>query len=285
MYGGYFAVKGELGVDGIVMFILYTQQLSNPLVSISGGLASSQKVKAAAKRVYDILDAEEMQPQTDKMPETADGDVEFKGVDFSYSEDKPLIQNLNFTAKKGQKVAIVGPTGAGKTTIVNLLMRFYDVQKGEILIGGKDIEKADRNSVRSLFSMVLQDAWLFGGTIFENVAYGRDNVTKEEVERACENAYCGNSQNRTKTSHLSAYGRIQKVHCIVAHAYNQIKNREHYQKCYNTKIKTIHDKIFSRCKITAKLLHTYFKHVTILLQKKPGDLTAARLSKPNPSQN
>lgn len=190
LYGGYFAVKGELGVDGIVMFILYTQQLSNPLVSISGGLASSQKVKAAAKRVYDILDAEEMQPQTDKMPETADGDVEFRGVDFSYSEDKPLIQNLNFTAKKGQKVAIVGPTGAGKTTIVNLLMRFYDVQKGEILIGGKDIEKADRNSVRSLFSMVLQDAWLFGGTIFENVAYGRDNVTKEEVERACENAYC-----------------------------------------------------------------------------------------------
>ena len=140
--------------------------------------------------MYDILDAEEMQPQTDKMPETADGDVEFKGVDFSYSEDKPLIQNLNFTAKKGQKVAIVGPTGAGKTTIVNLLMRFYDVQKGEILIGGKDIEKADRNSVRSLFSMVLQDAWLFGGTIFENVAYGRDNVTKKEVERACENAYC-----------------------------------------------------------------------------------------------
>lgn len=190
LYGGYFAVKGELGVDGIVMFILYTQQLSNPLVNISGGLASSQKVKAAAKRVYDILDREEMQPQFDKMPDTTDGDVEFVGVDFSYSEDKPLIKNLNFTAKKGQKVAIVGPTGAGKTTIVNLLMRFYDVQKGEILIGGKDIEKADRNSVRNLFSMVLQDAWLFGGTIFENVAYGRDSVTREEVENACKNAYC-----------------------------------------------------------------------------------------------
>ncbi len=190
LLGGYLAVDGKLSVGGLMMFILYLQQLSDPLVGICNSVASTRRVKAAAKRVYDVLDEEEMTLQTEKMPPKVEGNVEFKNVDFSYSPEKPLIENLSFKVHKGQKVAIVGPTGAGKTTIVNLLMRFYDVQKGEILIDGIDIEKTDRASVRNLFSMVLQDAWLFGGTIYDNVAYGRDEVTEEEVKKACENAYC-----------------------------------------------------------------------------------------------
>lgn len=136
-----------------------------------------------------MLDQEEMPLLTGDMPKCIKGDVKFEEVDFSYSPDKPLIEKLNFEVKQGQKVAIVGPTGAGKTTIVNLLMRFYDIQGGAIKIDGVDISSVSRESVRDLFSMVLQDTWLFKGSIYDNIAYAKDGATREEVIAACDSAY------------------------------------------------------------------------------------------------
>lgn len=122
--------------------------------------------------------------------EQVKGRVEFQDVSFSYDKDVPLIQHLNVRVEPGQKVAIVGPTGAGKTTIVNLLMRFYDVDQGSILVDGVNLADVSRDSSRQLFAMVLQDTWLFKGTIAENVAYGRPGATREEIVKACDEAYC-----------------------------------------------------------------------------------------------
>ena len=159
-------------------------------MQIANGLSSIQHVGSAAKKVYGFLDEAEMTTETPVLPAKIRGDVEFKDVEFSYTEEKPLIEHLSFSVRAGQKVAIVGPTGAGKTTIVNLLMRFYDPQSGHIEIDGHNIEEANREDVRDKFSMVLQDTWLFEGTVYENIAYGKEGVTKEEVEAACKAAYC-----------------------------------------------------------------------------------------------
>ena len=118
------------------------------------------------------------------------GTIVFEHVDFSYDPKKPLIQDLNIVVKPGQKVAIVGPTGAGKTTIVNLLMRFYDIQRGRVLIDGRDASELSREENRKLFAMVLQETWLFKGSVAENVGYGSPDVTREEIERVCDQAYC-----------------------------------------------------------------------------------------------
>lgn len=189
LIGGYLAVNGIISLGGVIAIVLYSKQFAAPLEQISEGIASMQRVKASSKRVYQMLDQEEMPLLTGDMPKSIKGDVKFEDVDFSYSPDKPLIEKLNFEVKQGQKVAIVGPTGAGKTTIVNLLMRFYDIQGGAIKIDGVDISSVSRESVRDLFSMVLQDTWLFKGSIYDNVAYAKEGATREEVIAACDSAY------------------------------------------------------------------------------------------------
>ena len=178
------------GILQIVTLVLFARQFSEPLEQISNGLSTLQQAKAAAQRVVDLLELPEEAPIEQELPAGGDGSVEFRHVDFSYEPDTELIQDLNLHVEKGQHVAIVGPTGAGKTTIVNLLMRFYDVDSGSILLSGCDIADYSRASTRDRFGMVLQDTWLFGGTIAENVAFGKPDATREEIIRACDEAYC-----------------------------------------------------------------------------------------------
>ena len=180
--------KRRLGA--VVTVLLYARQFSSPLEQIAEVMGSLQRTCAAAGRVYEMLDAPEEPPIDGHLPQEIRGDVEFRQVNFSYEPETPLIRDFSVSVDHGQKVAIVGPTGAGKTTLVNLLMRFYDIQSGSILIDGCDIAKVSREDVRELFGMVLQDTWLFGGTVAENVAYGKPEATREEIIAACDEAYC-----------------------------------------------------------------------------------------------
>ena len=188
--GGILIVNYGVSVGVVVTIVLFAKQFSAPLEQIAEGLSSLQRTKAAGKRVFEVLDEPEEQPLTGHLPEAVRGDVCFEQVDFSYNKDVPLIRNLNIDVKQGQKVAIVGPTGAGKTTIVNLLMRFYDIDSGKITIDGQDVAEVSRDELRSLFGMVLQDTWLFSGSIADNVAYGRPDASREEIIKACDEAYC-----------------------------------------------------------------------------------------------
>ena len=191
LVGGWLLVSGKVSsVGSIVTILLYAKQFSSPLEQIAGGLGDLQHAKAAAKRVFKILDMDEEADPEGTFPNAVEGNVRFEAVDFSYDKEKPLIEGLCIDVKKGQNVAIVGPTGAGKTTIVNLLMRFYDIDKGKIFIDGIDCATLSREEMRSQFGMVLQDTWLFRGTIAENVAYGKPDATREEVIAACDRAYC-----------------------------------------------------------------------------------------------
>ena len=190
LVGGWLIVKGMADVGTVVTMVLYARQFSEPLNQIANGLSTVQQARAASRRVVGILELPEEEPIPRELPDTGDGSVEFRNVDFSYTEDQKLIRDLSVRVEKGQTVAIVGPTGAGKTTLVNLLMRFYDVRSGQILLGGRDMAEYSRASTRDCFGMVLQDTWLFGGTIAENVAFGRPDATREEIIRACEEAYC-----------------------------------------------------------------------------------------------
>ncbi len=190
LVGGWLIVRRGVGVGTVVTIVLFARQFSSPLEQIASGFANLSHVKACAKRVFQLLDMEE-EPQTEGiLPETLRGEIGFDNVGFSYSPDTPLIEHLNLHVSPGQRVAIVGPTGAGKTTIVNLLMRFYDVSGGCITLDGQDISRLSREEVRRNFGMVLQDTWLFRGTIAENVAYGKPDATREEIENACREAYC-----------------------------------------------------------------------------------------------
>ena len=187
--GGVLAVEGSLGVGDIVAFVLYAKLLAGPLESIANGMSMMQSTFASAKRVYELLDLEEMETiETETMP-TGKGEVTFDHVSFSYDPGTPLIRDLTFTVKPGQKVAIVGPTGGGKTTIVNLLMGFYPIQEGHIYIDSVDISALDLADLRSQFAMVLQDTWLFGGTVYENIAYGSEGASREAVEQAAKMAH------------------------------------------------------------------------------------------------
>ncbi len=187
--GGYMAINGTLSVGAVVSLVLYAQMFAGPLESISFGFSQIQNTVASARRVYEILDGEEMSDKNQENKVPLSGEVVFDSVKFSYTPDKPLITNLSFKAEEGQKVAIVGATGAGKTTIVNLLMRFYEIQGGSITVGGLNSANIRREALRQAFSMVLQDTWLFSGTIFENVALGKEGATLEEVEDACKRAH------------------------------------------------------------------------------------------------
>ena len=187
--GGYMAINDILSVGMVVTLVLYAQMFAGPLESIATGLSQIQNTVASARRVYEIFDEEEMVEGGDDNPQINSFEVCFSGVKFSYDKNKPLIKDLNFSVKEGQKVAIVGATGAGKTTIVNLLMRFYEINGGKIFVGGKDISSITKRALRSYFSMVLQDTWLFKGSIYENVAIGKDGASLKEVESACERAH------------------------------------------------------------------------------------------------
>ena len=188
--GSILVINGTLRVGDLMAFILYTQLFSGPLESISGGMSMMQSTIASARRVYDFLDSEEMEePEADEVKRECIGKVTFDHVAFSYEEDKPLIRDLNLEVLPGQKIAIVGPTGGGKTTIVNLLMRFYDPTSGHILVDGRCIQEMNRSNVREMFSMVLQDTVLFSGTVYDNIAYGNPSATSEEVMEAARRAH------------------------------------------------------------------------------------------------
>ncbi|EUJ25941.1 ABC transporter ATP-binding protein [Listeria cornellensis] len=190
--GGIFVTNGTLTVGNIQAFTQYVQLFSQPISSVANISNVIQSTMASAERIFEVLDEKE---EEDIIPENVEhraGEsdrIVFDHVKFGYTPDKPLMHDLNIDVKEGQMVAIVGPTGAGKTTIINLLMRFYDVEGGGIRLGGVDTRDMTKNDVRDKFGMVLQDTWLFNGTIAENIAYGRDDATTEEVIAAAEAAY------------------------------------------------------------------------------------------------
>lgn len=185
--GAALVMNDKITFGVIVAFMMYIRLFTNPLSQIAQAATSLQTTAAASERVFEFLAAEEMEDESGKTKrlETAKGDVEFKNVKFGYVDDKIIIHNFSAHAKAGQKIAIVGPTGAGKTTMVNLLMRFYELNSGEILIDGVPINQLTRENVHDLFCMVLQDTWLFEGTIRENIVYSKEGVTDEDIARAC----------------------------------------------------------------------------------------------------
>ncbi|WP_396287384.1 ABC transporter ATP-binding protein [Amycolatopsis sp. PS_44_ISF1] len=178
--------SGQLSLGDVQAFIQYSRQFSQPVTQIASMANLLQSGVASAERVFALLDAEEQAPEPARpaRPEVVRGQVEFHDVSFRYLPDTPLIDDLSLTVQPGQTVAIVGPTGAGKTTLVNLLMRFYELDHGRITLDGVDIAEMDREELRDKTGMVLQDAWLFGGTIAENIAYGADEVTHEQIVEA-----------------------------------------------------------------------------------------------------
>jgi ATP-binding cassette subfamily B protein len=191
--GGVQVATGQITLGSIQAFIQYVRQFNQPLTQVAGMYNTLQSGVASAERVFDLLDAEEESPRPDAALPSLDGGprgrVEFRHVNFSYRSGTPVIEDLSLVAEPGSTVAIVGPTGAGKTTLVNLLMRFYDVDSGRILVDGVDISSVGRQSLRSRIGMVLQDTWLLGGTIYDNIAYGRPGADEEEVIDAAKAAY------------------------------------------------------------------------------------------------
>lgn len=188
--GGLLVLSGKLFVGDIQAVIQYVRRLANPIEQLAEMASIFQASIAAAERVFEFLDQEPEEEIVKDEIERPVEDIDFKNVYFSYDKRNPVINNLNLHVKKNKTVAIVGSTGAGKTTIVNLLMRFYDIDKGSININGVNIKDVSRKNLRSLFGMVLQDSWLFRGTIYDNILYGRQDATREEVIDAAKKAYC-----------------------------------------------------------------------------------------------
>lgn len=187
--GGLAALAGHLSVGIISSFLIYATQFARPINDMTSILTQLQSAQAAAARIFALGEIEPETPDEDRPElEVKNGEVMFKDVDFSYNKDKELIKDLNIVVKPGQRVAIVGPTGAGKTTIVNLLMNFYGVDKGTIFVDGQAIDSVQRDSLRKNFGMVLQDTWLFAGTVKENIAYGKEGATEEEIINAAKAA-------------------------------------------------------------------------------------------------
>ena len=188
--GCLFVLSGKMTVGNVQAMLQYTKQFSQPFTSIAGMAGSFGAAMAAANRIFDLLDAEEEipDPENGKVPQVSSGAVEFSHVAFGYTKDRLLMTDVNVSVKPGQKVAIVGPTGAGKTTLINLLMRFYEINSGEITVDGVSTKDMTRKELRSHFGMVLQDTWLFEGTIADNLSYSRDGLTEDQVVTAAQAA-------------------------------------------------------------------------------------------------
>ncbi|MGA2489515.1 MAG: ABC transporter ATP-binding protein [Anaerolineales bacterium] len=189
--GGYLVIKGSIAIGDIQAFIQYVRSFTQPIQQIANISNILQQTMAAAERVFEFLAEEEEVPDTDSplTSEHIEGRVDFKNVHFGYNPDKIIINDFSFYAEPGQKIAIVGPTGAGKTTMVKLLMRFYDVNSGSIQVDTHNVKEYKRSDLRCMFGMVLQDTWLFNGTIMENIRYGRSNASDEEVIAAAKAAH------------------------------------------------------------------------------------------------
>lgn len=184
--GCFFVLSGKMTIGNVQAMLQYTKQFSQPFTSIAGMAGSFGGAVAAADRIFNLLDAEEEVADTANglVPSEKNGTVEFKHVSFGYTKDKLLMHDVNISVKPGEKVAIVGPTGAGKTTLINLLMRFYEINGGEITVDGVDTKKMTREELRSHFGMVLQDTWLFEGTIRDNLKYSKEGISDEEIMEA-----------------------------------------------------------------------------------------------------
>lgn len=191
VFGALMVAGGQLRLGDVQAFIQYSQQFTQPLSELGGMAAVVQSGTASAERVFELLDESEEEPDVLDAPAPVDGDgtIEFQDVEFSYSADRPLIHDLSFRVEPGQTVAIVGPTGAGKTTLVNLIMRFYELDGGRILLNGQNIAELTRRDIRAKTGMVLQDPWLFAGTIRENIRYGRADATDAEILEAARATY------------------------------------------------------------------------------------------------
>ena len=189
--GAFFVIRGILTVGQLSSFLSYANQYTKPFNEVSGVIAEFQNALASAKRVFELIDMEPQEAEQENavILRQTDGSMRFEHVDFSYLPNISLIEELNLEVRAGQKIAIVGPTGCGKTTIINLLMRFYEVQKGQILIGEQPVREVNRDSLRSMFGMVLQDTWLKSCTVRENIAYSRENASMEEITAAAKAAY------------------------------------------------------------------------------------------------
>lgn len=191
IFGALTAISGSLTVGQLSCFLTYANQYTKPFNEVTGVLTQLQTAIAAAGRVFDVLEAENEVPDSPDSPKLSEckGNVKIENVSFSYTKEKPLIRNFSLDVKSGSKVAIVGPTGCGKTTFINLLMRFYETDSGKISIDGVDIKSLSRDNLRRQFGMVLQESWLFCGTIMENLRYGNENATDEEIISAAKAAY------------------------------------------------------------------------------------------------
>ena len=177
-------------LGGVAQFVQYSRKFAGPISEFANIFSELQSAFSAAERVFRILDEQPETPDSDDAVslDNVEGEVKFRGVEFGYTPDKMILKGIDFTAAPGKSIAIVGPTGAGKTTIINLLMRFYDISKGEITVDGRESREYTRKSLREAYTMVLQDTWLFKGTIFENIAYGKEGATIEEVKAAAKAA-------------------------------------------------------------------------------------------------
>lgn len=195
VFGALLYLAGGMSIGDISSFVLYSRKFSGPINEAANIMSELQSALAAAERVFLLLEEEAEKADSQEAVEIGNahgevlGNVEIRHVDFGYVPEKTILHDLNFAAKKGQLIAIVGPTGAGKTTLINLLMRFYDPQSGQIWVDGKDISEVTRKSLRKAYAMVLQDTWLFHGTIYENLAYGKEGAGREEVEAAAKAAH------------------------------------------------------------------------------------------------
>ncbi|MGI6008179.1 MAG: ABC transporter ATP-binding protein [Ruminococcus sp.] len=203
IYGALCAIRGSISVGQLSSFLNYANQYTKPFNEISGVVTELQNALASARRLFELMD-EDTEPEDDKdavVLEKPTGSVVFDHVAFSYRPDVPLIRDLSLQAFPGQRIAVVGPTGCGKTTLINLLMRFYDIREGELKVSGYPIEKITRDSLRAGYGMVLQDTWLKAGTIMENIAYGKPDASREEVVEAAKKVYAHSFIRRMKNGY------------------------------------------------------------------------------------